>query len=77
MVQVCDRVEMDKIYTDDCIPFMTERMESDSVKLTITSPPYDNLRNYDGYHFDFEGTADALYRVTGGGASSFGLLATR
>ena len=35
-----------------------------SVDLTITSPPYDNLRDYNGYDFNFEGVADQLFRVT-------------
>jgi DNA modification methylase len=32
--------------------------------LTVTSPPYDDLRNYKGYSFDFESTASGLYYVT-------------
>jgi len=32
--------------------------------LTVTSPPYDNLRTYNGYSFDFEAVAKELYRVT-------------
>lgn len=32
--------------------------------MTITSPPYDNLRKYKGYSFDFENLAKELYRVT-------------
>ena len=39
-------------------------LQSDSVDLTVTSPPYDNLRTYNGYTFDFEGIARELYRVT-------------
>jgi site-specific DNA-methyltransferase (adenine-specific) len=35
-----------------------------SIDLTVTSPPYDNLRTYNGYSFDFEGIAKELYRVT-------------
>jgi site-specific DNA-methyltransferase (adenine-specific) len=34
------------------------------IDLTVTSPPYDNLRNYNGYIFDFEGVAKQLYRAT-------------
>lgn len=34
------------------------------VDLTITSPPYDNLRKYNGYEFDFENIAKEIYRVT-------------
>jgi len=35
-----------------------------NIDLTVTSPPYDNLRTYNGYTFDFEGIAQELYRVT-------------
>jgi DNA modification methylase len=34
------------------------------IDLTVTSPPYDNLRTYNGYSFDFEAIAKELYRVT-------------
>jgi site-specific DNA-methyltransferase (adenine-specific) len=34
------------------------------IDLTVTSPPYDNLRDYKGYVFDFEPIAQQLYRVT-------------
>lgn len=34
------------------------------VDLTATSPPYDNLRNYKGYTFEFEKIAKELYRIT-------------
>ena len=35
-----------------------------SIDLTVTSPPYDNLRLYNGFTFDFETIARELYRVT-------------
>lgn len=34
------------------------------IDLTITSPPYDNLREYKGYTFDFEKIAKELFRIT-------------
>ena len=34
------------------------------IDLTVTSPPYDNLRIYNGFVFDFEAIAKQLYRVT-------------
>jgi len=37
------------------------------IDLTVTSPPYDNLRTYNGYDFNFEGIAQELYRVTKSG----------
>lgn len=39
-------------------------LESNSIDLTVTSPPYDGLRDYNGYSFDFEGVVEQLYRVT-------------
>lgn len=39
-------------------------LPAESVDLTVTSPPYDNLRNYKGYSFDFESLAPELFRVT-------------
>jgi len=47
----------------DCLEVM-KSMDSNSIDLTVTSPPYDNLRTYNGYTFDFEGIAQELYRVT-------------
>jgi site-specific DNA-methyltransferase (adenine-specific) len=38
-------------------------MASESVDLVVTSPPYDNLRTYNGYAFDFESIAQELARV--------------
>jgi DNA modification methylase len=39
-------------------------MEDTCVDLTVTSPPYDDLRSYRGYSFDFETIAAELFRVT-------------
>jgi DNA modification methylase len=38
--------------------------EPDCIDLTVTSPPYDNLRTYQGFTFDFGTIARQLYRVT-------------
>jgi DNA modification methylase len=40
------------------------KMGDNYIDLTITSPPYDELRNYNGYSFPFEAIATELYRVT-------------
>jgi len=56
-------MEIDNIYNMDCLDGM-KQMEAESVDLTVTSPPYDNLRTYNGYCFDFENIARELYRVT-------------
>jgi DNA modification methylase len=52
-----------KIYNENCLDTMA-RMEDNFIDLTVTSPPYDNLRTYNGYSFDFESIAKELYRVT-------------
>lgn len=51
------------LHVADCVEFM-RRMEEGTVDLTVTSPPYDNLRDYKGYSFPFEEIAKGLYRVT-------------
>lgn len=56
-------MNIDNIYNMDCLEGMRQ-MEAESVDLTVTSPPYDNLRTYNGYCFDFENIARELYRVT-------------
>lgn len=52
-----------KVYNEDCLDTL-EFMLDASVDLTVTSPPYDNLRTYNGYCFNFEEVARELYRVT-------------
>lgn len=42
-------------------------IEANSIDLTVTSPPYDNLRAYNGFAFDFEAIARELFRVTAPG----------
>ena len=41
-----------------------KNIEDKSVDLTVTSPPYDNLRMYNGYTFRFEEIAQQLFRIT-------------
>lgn len=55
-------MELNKIYNTDCIEGM-KLLNDESVDLVVTSPPYDKLRLYNGYSFDFENTAKELYRV--------------
>ena len=54
---------INKTHNEDCLDTMA-RMEDNFLDLTVTSPPYDNLRDYKGYSFDFESIAKELYRVT-------------
>lgn len=56
-------IELNKIYCENCLDTMS-RMPDNFIDLTVTSPPYDNLRDYKGYTFDFESIAKELFRVT-------------
>lgn len=56
-------LEINKIYNMDCLEGM-KLLDDNSIDLTVTSPPYDNLRTYKGFSWDFEGIAKELYRVT-------------
>ena len=61
-------MEIDKIYQGDCFEVL-KTFEDNSIDLTVTSPPYDNLRTYggviDGWSFEkFQGIARELYRIT-------------
>jgi site-specific DNA-methyltransferase (adenine-specific) len=53
---------MADIRVENCLDTM-KGMASESVDLVVTSPPYDNLRTYNGYSFDFESIAQQLARV--------------
>ena len=41
-----------------------QQMPDNCIDLTVTSPPYDNLRTYNGFSFNFEEVAQELYRIT-------------
>lgn len=56
-------MELNKIYNESNLDTMA-RMPDNFIDLTVTSPPYDNLRDYKGYSFPFEEIANELYRVT-------------
>lgn len=53
-----------KFYVANCVDFMSKHLKDGSIDLTVTSPPYDDLRDYKGYSFPFETIAKELYRVT-------------
>ena len=55
-------IELNKIYNEDCLITMN-KMPNNFIDLIITSPPYDNLRDYNGYNFDFENIAKELLRI--------------
>ncbi len=54
---------LNNFYALDCVHFMRTQLQDESIDMVLTSPPYDDLRNYNGYAFDFEKIANELYRV--------------
>jgi len=53
---------INKIYCGDSVEIM-KSMPDNYVDLVVTSPPYDDLRDYDGFHFEFPPTAHQLFRI--------------
>ena len=58
-----------KLYNGDCLEIMEELIKDGvQVDLTVTSPPYDDLRNYNNslvWNFDiFKEVANKLYSIT-------------
>lgn len=56
-------MKTNRVYNENCLDTM-KKMEDGFIDLTVTSPPYDNLRTYNGYSFPFEEIARELFRVT-------------
>src|SRR5690554_7883067 len=56
-------MELNQIINGDCLEHMKD-MPDNYIDLTVTSPPYDNLRTYNGFFFDFEEIAKELFRIT-------------
>jgi site-specific DNA-methyltransferase (adenine-specific) len=54
---------INKILEGNSVEVM-KSFDDNVIDLTVTSPPYDDLRNYKGYVFPFEEMAKELYRIT-------------
>jgi DNA modification methylase len=50
------------VYTGEASEVLST-FEDGCIDLVVTSPPYDSLRTYQGYTFDFQAIARQLYRV--------------
>ena len=61
--KIKNMIEINKNYNESNLETMA-KMPDKFVDLTVTSPPYDNLRDYKGYSFPYEEIAKELYRVT-------------
>lgn len=56
-------MKVDFIQQGNCLDVM-RGWQDGCVDMTLTSPPYDGLRTYNGYSFPFEEIAKELYRIT-------------
>tara|TARA_R100001460_G_scaffold902_1_gene3851 strand:+ start:169 stop:999 length:831 start_codon:yes stop_codon:yes gene_type:complete len=56
-------IKVNKIYNENCLNTMA-RMQDGLIDLTVTSPPYDDVRTYKGFTLPLNEIAKELYRVT-------------
>ena len=55
-------IKLNKNYNENCLDTMN-KIQNNFIDLIITSPPYDKLRDYKGYKFNFKSIANQLYRI--------------
>jgi len=56
-------MKTNRFYVGDAVSVMDSCVPN-SISLTVTSPPYEDLRKYNGYSFNAESMLKALFRVT-------------
>ena len=54
--------QINKIITGDNVTYL-KKLPDSCIDLVVTSPPYDNLRDYNGYEFNLSELGKQLYRV--------------
>lgn len=65
-LKMIEAIELNKVRNENCLDTM-KLMPDNFVDLTVTSPPYDNLRTYKGFEFDWQKAIKELYRTTKNG----------
>jgi len=53
---------LNSIQCMDCVEGM-KKLPDNSIDLVVTSPPYDDIRNYNGFSYDLHATGKEIYRV--------------
>lgn len=56
-------LRLDFIDCGNCVDLMRD-LPNECIDLTVTSPPYDNLRKYNGFDFDYISVIKELHRIT-------------
>ncbi len=54
---------LNQVIYGNCVDIM-KQLPDECIDITVTSPPYDNLRRYDGFSFNFKKVAEELFRIT-------------
>jgi len=54
--------ELNNVYCGDCVEGM-KKIDSESIDLVVTSPPYDEIRTYNGFDFDLHKTGEEIFRI--------------
>jgi site-specific DNA-methyltransferase (adenine-specific) len=54
---------INQIIEGNCVEIM-KNFDDEVIDLTVTSPPYDDLRNYKGFIFPFKDITKELFRIT-------------
>ena len=70
-IPLIEKIKYPVYYTDKDFALLNggsaivlKQFPDNCIDLTCTSPPYDQLRTYKGFTFDFPTIAKELYRVT-------------
>lgn len=55
-------LELNRNYNMDCLEGL-KLLDNESIDLIVTSPPYDDIRKYNGFTFDIDSIIKELYRT--------------
>jgi len=61
--------ELNKVYNIDCVEGM-KQIPDNSIDLAVFSPPYNNIREYNGFELDLHETGKQLFRILKDGGIS-------
>lgn len=56
-------IELNNFYIGESVNFMKENIPDNTIDLIVTSPPYDSIRNYDGFILDLHSIGEQSYRI--------------
>ncbi|USN94888.1 MAG: transcriptional repressor LexA [Candidatus Nomurabacteria bacterium] len=55
-------IPLNKVVCGDCVDVM-KNIPDNSVDMVVTSPPYDDVRNYNGFSFNLHDTGKEIFRI--------------